>query len=122
MKFHPDVINVPFIKSYGTDWVEVGNERLNTSFVMSSTGERFAWNCTRFEDLTPAHFDQLAKLKTELVIFGSGGRLRFPAPALITALIKQQIGLESMDMQAACRTYNILAGEGRQVAVALLIE
>ncbi|NCN70030.1 MAG: Xcc1710-like domain-containing protein [Betaproteobacteria bacterium] len=122
MKFHPDVINVPFIKSYGTDWVEVGSERLSSSFVMSSTGERFAWNCAHFEDLTAAHFDQLAKLHTELVIFGSGARLRFPAPALITTLIKQQIGLETMDMQAACRTYNILAGEGRRVAVALLME
>ncbi len=121
MKFHPDVIHVPFIKSYGPGWVEVGNERLSTSFVMSSTGERFEWHCARFEDLTQAHFEQLAQLRPELVIFGSGNRLRFPAPGLATALIQLQIGLETMDTQAACRTYNVLAGEGRRVAVALLM-
>ncbi len=122
MKFHPDVIQVPFIKSYGPGWVEVGNERLHTSFVMSSTGERFAWNCARFEDLMPEHFEQLARLQPELVIFGSGNRLRFPAPGLTMALIQLQIGLETMDTRAACRTYNVLAGEGRRVAVALLME
>jgi uncharacterized protein len=120
MKFHPDVINVPFINSYGPGWVEVGNERLVTSFVLTSTGERFDWKCNHFEDLTPEHFDLLAKLQTELVIFGSGNRLRFPAAELTIALINQQIGLETMDTQAACRTYNVLAGEGRRVALALL--
>ena len=85
-------------------------------------GERFDWQCARFEDLTAAHFEQLAQLQTELVIFGSGERLRFPSAALTRALIECQIGIESMDTQAACRTYNILAGEGRHVAVALLME
>lgn len=122
MKFHPDVIQVPFIKSYGPGWVEVGHDRLSSSFVLASTGERFEWNCARFEDLTPEHFLQLARLRPELVIFGSGNRLRFPSPGLITALIELQIGVETMDTQAACRTYNVLAGENRQVAVALLME
>ena len=64
---------------------------------------------------------QLAAMNTELVIFGSGERLRFPNPAWIKPLVEKQIGIETMDTQAACRTYNILAGEGRHVAVALLI-
>jgi uncharacterized protein len=89
---------------------------------MASTGERFEWHCQRFEDLTGSHFEQLAKLHTELVIFGSGARLRFPQPHLTASLINQQIGIETMDMQAACRTYNILAGEGRKVALALLLD
>ena len=94
---------------------------MTRSVVISSDGRQFEWQCDRFEDLTAAHFEQLAQLKTELVIFGSGERLRFPAPTLTRALIECQIGLESMDTQAACRTYNILAGEGRHVAVALLM-
>jgi uncharacterized protein len=57
-----------------------------------------------------------------LVIFGSGARLRFPPPAWLQALMRQRIGIETMDTQAACRTYNILAGEGRSVLAALVIE
>ena len=122
MKIHPDIISVPFISSYGKGWVQVAGEQLTRSVVLSSDGRRFEWPCARFEDLTAAHFEQLAQLQTELVIFGSGERLRFPAAALTRALIESQIGIESMDTQAACRTYNILAGEGRHVAVALLME
>ncbi len=55
-------------------------------------------------------------------MFGSGSRLRFPPPALLRALMEKRIGLETMDTLAACRTYNILAGEGRRVISALLIE
>ena len=122
MKIHPDIISVPFISSYGKGWVQVAGEQLTRSVVLSSDGRRFEWPCARFEDLTAAHFEQLAQLQTELVIFGSGERLRFPAAALTRALIECQIGIEAMDTQAACRTYNILAGEGRHVAVALLME
>ena len=122
MKIHPDIINAPSISSYGKGWVQVGDERLTRSVVMASDGRRFEWQCARFEDLTAGHFEQLAQLRTELVIFGTGERLRFPSAALTRSLIECQIGLESMDTQAACRTYNILAGEGRHVAVALLME
>jgi len=122
MKIHPDIISVPSISSYGTGWVQVGDVQLTRSVVIASDGRQFEWECARFEDLTDVHFEQLAQLQTELVIFGSGERLRFPAPDLTRALIERQIGIESMDTKAACRTYNILAGEGRHVAVALLIE
>ncbi len=122
MKYQPDVISVQSIRGYGPGWVQVGTDKLTRSVIIGSRGERIDWNCERFEDLTPAHFEQLAQLKTELVVFGSGSRLRFVAPALSRALIEQQIGMETMDTQAACRTYNILAGEGRCVAVALLMQ
>ena len=122
MKFQPDTISVQSISAYGPDWVSIKNEKITVSVVISSTGERFEWNCARFEDLTPGHFEQLAALNTELVIFGSGSRIRFPKPALTQSLIDQQTGLESMDTQAACRTYNVLAAEGRRVALALLLE
>ena len=122
MKFQPDSIGVQSISGYGDDWVGVGQEKISVSFVMSSRGERFMWNCAAFEDLTAEHFLKLAELKTELVIFGSGQKIRFPKPAWIRPLIERQTGIETMDVQAACRTYNILASEGRHVALALLIE
>jgi uncharacterized protein len=122
MKFQPDTINVQSISAYGPDWVSIKNEKITSSLVISSNGERFDWACERFEDLTPEHFEQLAALNTELVIFGSGRRIRFPKPALTKALIEKQTGLETMDTQAACRTYNVLASEGRRVALALILE
>jgi uncharacterized protein len=121
MKFHPDTINAPSIRAYGPGWVQVGDEKIDHSIIIGSRGERLDWNCASFEDLSAAHFEQLAQLQTELVIFGSGERLRFVSPALTQSLIRRQIGMETMDTQAACRTYNILAAEGRHVAVALLM-
>lgn len=121
MKIHPDRPHIQSISAYGPGWVQVGDEKITHSFILGSRGERIDWSCGRFEDLTASHFDQLAQLQPELVIFGSGERLRFVHPALTQALIQRQIGLETMDTQAACRTYNILASEGRYVAVALLM-
>ena len=122
MKFQPDVIKVQSISAYGPGWIAVGNEKISASVVIGSRGERFDWACNRFEDLSVAHFAQLAALGTELIIFGSGNRIRFPQGAWIQSLIDKQIGIETMDAHAACRTYNILASEGRNVAVALLME
>lgn len=122
MKIHPDAITVQSISGYGPGWIGLGNEKIYASVVIGSGGERFDWNCSRFEDLGAGHFDLVAALKPELVIFGSGSRLRFPPGAWLKSLIDQQIGLETMDTPAACRTYNILAGEGRSVVVALLVD
>ena len=76
----------------------------------------------RFEALGPESFASIAALKPELVIFGSGARLRFAKPALMRPLIDAGIGVETMDTPAACRTYNVLLAEGRSVVAALLFE
>jgi len=76
----------------------------------------------RFEDLAAEHFASLAALSPELVIFGSGTRLRFARPELLRPLIDRRIGIETMDSPAACRTYNVLLAEGRAVVAALLFE
>lgn len=126
MKLQPDRLDVQSILGYGPGWVGLGSngvaEKINHSVVIGSRGERFNWNCTRFEELTENHFALLVADKPELVLFGSGTRLRFPSPAFLRTLIEHQIGIETMDTLAACRTYNILAGEGRKVIAALLIE
>ncbi len=122
MKFNPDLTDVQTITGYGDGWVGVKGEKITQSVVIGSKGQRLDWNVERFEDLIEAHFSQLAEQGAELVIFGSGSRLRFVHPSWLQALMRQRIGIETMDTQAACRTYNILAGEGRSVVVALLIE
>lgn len=121
MKIHPDRAPFESIQGYGPGWIQVAGEKITHSIIMSSRGERLDWGCDSFENLAPEHFDRLAQLKTEIIIFGSGPRLRFVNPALLQTLIRLQIGLETMDTHAACRTYNILASEDRSVALALLM-
>ena len=122
MKIQPDSSNAQSISGYGSGWVSIGQEKITTSLVIGSRGERFEWLCEKFEDLGEEHFLLLSSMNTELVIFGSGERLRFPKAAWLKPLVDKQIGLESMDTQAACRIYNILASEGRHVALALILE
>lgn len=122
MKIQPDVGNVHSVNAYGPGWISVGKQKITHSVVLGSRGERLEWDCNKFEDLQPSHFAQVAELNPELVIFGSGQRLRFPSPGWLEPLIEKQIGLETMDTPAACRTFNVLAGEGRHVIAALLIE
>jgi uncharacterized protein len=122
MKLQPDRIDTLSINAYGPDWVAVQGEKITHSVLISSQGLNTPWGAAHFESLSPEHFAALADLDVELVIFGSGPRLRFVPPSWHAALMQRQIGLETMDTQAACRTYNILAGEGRRVAAALLIE
>ena len=122
MKLQPDKFDVPSITGYGPGWISLNGEKITTSVVVGSRGQRFDWACSSFGELTPAHFDQLAALDAELVLFGSGLRLLFPQPAWLASLAARRIGIETMDTAAACRTYNILAGEGRHVVAALLVE
>ena len=126
MKLQPDRLEVQSILGYGPGWIGLGSmgvaEKIERSIVIGSRGEKFDWDCNYFEQLSAEHFTRLAESRPELIIFGSGERLRFVNPALMRALIDQGIGVETMDTLAACRTYNILAGEGRRVIAALLIE
>ena len=126
MKLQPDRFDVQSILGYGPGWVGLGSngvaEKIEHSIVVGSRGEKFNWNCEDFDQLTEAHFALLIKTQPELVLFGSGSRLRFPPPEFTQALMQHRIGMETMDTLAACRTYNILAGEGRSVIAALLIE
>ena len=124
MKFHADKPESHTITAHGPGWVAIDGERHTQSLLLSSFGQLLPWECADFDALTAAHFSRLIEIDPtppELVVFGSGTRLRFPHPALTQALIQARIGIETMDTPAACRTYNILAGEGRRVVVALLI-
>ena len=126
MKLQPDRLDVQSILGYGPGWVGLGSngvaEKIERSIVIGSRGEKFDWNCASFEDLTEEHFTRLAATQPELVIFGSGSRIRFAPPQFMRGLMQQRIGIETMDTLAACRTYNVLAGEGRRVIAALLID
>ena len=108
------------ISRHGPGGVLVNGVEHTASVVVPWQGPVQRWHVPAFESLTAEHFAQLAALKPELVIFGSGPRIRFPAPALLRALHERRIGVETMDTAAACRTYNVLLAESRAVVAALL--
>jgi uncharacterized protein len=110
------------VSAYGPDYIEINAVKHDSSLLLMPEGPIETWSCKRFEDLTTGDFQQIAQKKPALVIFGSGKKIRFPRPELIAPLIQAKIGIETMDLQAACRTYNILMAEGRKVLAALLIE
>ncbi len=110
------------ITGYGDGYVEINKTPYAHAVVLSSDGAISTWPVKGFEDLEVNNFSQLVDLKPELILIGTGSRQRFPKPELLKALISAKIGFEIMSSQAACRTYNILVGEGRQVLLALIVE
>ncbi len=110
------------ITGYGDGYVEINKTPYAHAVVLSSDGAISEWPVQNFESLESKNFSQLIDLKPELILIGTGKRQRFPKPELLKALISAKIGFEIMDSQAACRTYNILVGEGRQVLLALIVE
>src|SRR5438128_2508264 len=107
---------------YGPGYVEVNRARHTESLVVS--GERLitAWPAASVEALTADHIAAIAELAPEIVLLGTGSTFRFPEPALLAPLYKAGIGVEVMDTAAACRTYNILLAEGRNVLAALILK
>jgi uncharacterized protein len=120
MKLQPDQFNVPFISAYEPGWIEVNGHKYTGSLVISSKSGCSPWSVGPFEALNAECFNELMQFKPELIVFGGGPTLRFPKPIWLSGLMQQGIGVESMDTPAACRTYNILASEGRRVVAALL--
>ena len=122
MKFQAEKADAQMVTGYGPGWLAVDKQEHRGNLLLGSSGFLRPWNCTSFESLTPAHFAELAELNAEIIIFGSGSKIRFVHPAWLQPLMQKRIGLETMDTHAACRTYNVLASEGRNVIAALLLE
>jgi len=110
------------ISRHSPHGVLVNGVEHRSSVIVPWQGAVTAWPPADFEALDEASFEMLAALNPELVIFGSGSRLRFPKPAWLKPLMSRRIGFETMDTAAACRTYNVLLAEGRSVIAALLFE
>ena len=120
MKLHasgPAAYNA--ITAYGEGYVAINGERHNSGLIVMAD-RILPWNAVEFETLTAENFKILADLNAEIILLGTGARQRFPHPRLTAALTEAGIGLEVMDLKAACRTYNILVAEERKVAAALM--
>ena len=105
---------------YGEGYVEVNGQRVAASSIV--TPERIVdWGVAAVDALTEAHLAAVLEQKPEIVLLGTGSAFTFPDPALLAPLHRARIGVEVMDTRAACRTYNILLGEDRNVVAALVI-
>ena len=106
---------------YGEGYVEVNRARHTQSLVVGSDQLLVDWPAASVQDLNADHIAALAGLAPEIVLLGTGPTFAFPEPALLAPLYKAGIGVEVMDTPAACRTFNILLAEGRNVIAALIL-
>jgi uncharacterized protein len=106
---------------YGEGYVKVNDERFEKSVVVLPERVIADWAPASFDALTADHLALLVDLEREIILLGTGSRLRFPRPEILKPLIRAGIGVEVMDVQAACRTYNILMAEERKIAAALVL-
>ena len=121
MKFHLSTPSGNVVTGQGQGWVRVGTVEKHASFVLTPDAVIDGFAAGGFDALTEADFAALLEHAPEIVLLGSGATLRFPHPRLTRALAEAGVGLEVMDTPAACRTFNILAAEGRKVVAALMI-
>ena len=106
---------------YGPGYVVVNNKRYENNMITMPDKIIEDWHASTVEKLTEGHFELLIPYEPEIILLGTGATLRFPSPLVTKNLLESKIGIEVMDTNAACRTYNILMAEGRNVAAALLI-
>lgn len=122
MKFHLSSAPGNTFTGHGADYVRLGVVEYRDNILVTPERIVSGWAAGGFDALTEADFAAVLELQPEVALLGTGRRLRFPHPRLTRALTDAGIGLEVMDTPAACRTFNILAAEGRRVAAAVLLE
>jgi uncharacterized protein len=122
MKLHLTTTeNNYLITGYGAGFVEINKQHHTRNLIVMAGKLILDWQATDFASLAEAHFAQILDLKPEVVLLGTGEKHQFLHPKIVQSLTAQGIPLECMTTAAACRTYNILMSEGRNVAAALLI-
>lgn len=132
MRFHADHSDTVLIHRFDGDSCTIAyptatadmpeRQVQRSSFLLHArSGQLHDWPVTSFAELDGTHFERMVQLRPQIVIFGSGPSLRFPHPSLSRSLMQAHIGMETMANDAACRTFNVLAAEGRDVLLALLL-
>jgi uncharacterized protein len=106
---------------YGAGYVAVNQQRFECSMVVTPEAIHESWQVDSVPGLNEVAVRFLLELKPEILLLGTGEGQRFPQPAVLRPLIEARIGVEVMDTAAACRTYNILMAEGRNVVAAIIV-
>jgi uncharacterized protein len=123
MKLHANATKqYQTVTAYDESGVDINAEHFAMSLIVMPEMAPRDWPVSTFDALTELHFEQILADAPDVVILGTGSRQRFVHPRLTAQLTMRRIGVECMDNKAACRTYNILMGEGRKVTLALIID
>ena len=110
-----------FIQKYESNKIIINNRGFTSSLIICPDQVVENWQPRSIKALELIHFESLLQLKPEVALLGTGSKLIFPSVEVYSNLIQQGIGVEIMDTGAACRTYNILMGEGRRVVAGLIL-
>ncbi|MES2580828.1 MAG: Mth938-like domain-containing protein [Pseudomonadota bacterium] len=122
MKLHLTTAeNNNLITGYGADFIEINRKRYAQNLIVLPNELILNWNAASFSDLTAAHFIETVHQNPEVLLLGTGSKHQFLHPKITQNLTEKNIPIECMTTAAACRTYNILMSEGRNVAAALLL-
>lgn len=121
MKITPDEMSNLAITAHGIGWIEVNGLRHESSLLVTSSGAIEEIAISHIQALALKDIRQLADLPIEIALLGTGHHQHFIPPDLLTPLINGAIGFETMSTAAACRTFNVLASEGRKVGALLLL-
>jgi len=123
LKLHAERLShLNTVTAYGPGYIDINGARFAGNLILLAEQPVRAWGVDGFESLRREDFDLFLGLGIDVVLFGTGGRQRFAAPALTAGLARARVAIETMDTRAACRTFNILAADGRRVGAALLQE
>lgn len=106
---------------YGDGYVSINQIRYEKSLIVLPDQLIENWPVTSISEMRAEHFNCLLNHSVEILLLGTGSKHQFPDHALMIEVLKMKIGMEVMDTQACCRTYNILLEEDRRVAAAIII-
>jgi uncharacterized protein len=113
--------NVNVIRSYSEQEIIINDHHLSSSCLVTADTLIAQWPAATVEELEPNHLEAIFELEPELVLFGTGPRQKLLPASIRAAFGTKGIGAESMDLGAACRTFNILVHEERRVAALLFL-
>jgi uncharacterized protein len=109
------------IRSVSADGIQIGADLYDRTIALTVDAVLDDWTPEDVCDLKEADFSNLLELSPEVIVLGTGSSNIFPPRELVFAMARRRVGFEVMDTAAAARTYNVLAGEGRQVAAVLYL-
>jgi uncharacterized protein len=110
-----------FIRSVSARGIQVVDDFYNSSIIVSTKQVTPHWPVNSVENITEQHLEKVLDLQPELVLIGAGARQAFLSPRQMMYFYSRNIGVEVMTTDAACRTFNVLVSESRNVVAALLI-
>ncbi len=110
------------IQAYQSDQITINERNYPQSLILSATEIISPWPVTHIDELNPGHLQAIVDQKPEVVLLGTGDKQLFPDIEIIAYFAQLGLGLEVMNTGAACRTFNILVAENRQVVAGIILQ